>query len=356
MFEEKEYLQAFEEFKKNANILLEGFYDLKKEVKKLNKKKFDLSRQFSIINLPSKGVYYAGKNKSLLIRYLTAVEEHILCESMLMESGRGIELILGDLILDDINVRELLLSDFQAILIFLRSTSYGDVVELKPTCPHCDKEFETEFKLSGLEFKKQKVAPNDDGKYVIFIPEIEMEFIISPMTFAKEIEKYENETEQDFFVFKSDDGIETKVKKEKTLSLVYNIDSINGITDKEKIKKIIRKLPKKHVDSIMEFIKENEVGVEEKITMECSFCGEEFQQTVLVGYGFLSLPSNYKQTIYEEMFLITYYGKGITRADAMLMPVVERKWHIRRIKEEIDKQNEAEKKAMNKAKSSKGKF
>lgn len=355
MLDEKEYLQAFEEYKKTANVLLEGFYDLKNEIKK-NKKKVDLTRQFSIINLPSKGLHYSDKNKSLLIRYLTAVEEHILCDSFLMESGRGIELILSDLIIDDINVRDLLLSDLQAILIFLRSTAYGDTVELDISCPHCGKESEQIIRLSELDFKKPKIEPNENGKYVIFLPEIEMEFAICPLTFSKELEKHENETEQDFFVYKTEDGEEIKVKKEKSLSLVYNIDSINGITDKEKIKTIIRNLPKKYVDVITNFISENEVGVDEKINLKCPFCGEEFSQKLLVGYGFLSLPSSYKENIYEEMFLITYYGKGITRADAMSMPVVERKWHIRRIKEEIDKQNKAEETAMKKAKSSKGKF
>ena len=38
--------------------------------------KFDLSKQFSIINLPSRGMYYGGKNKSLLVKYLTGEEEH----------------------------------------------------------------------------------------------------------------------------------------------------------------------------------------------------------------------------------------------------------------------------------------
>jgi len=356
MCENKECLQAFEEFKKNANILLEGFYDLKKEIKKNNNKKVDLTRQFSIINLPSKGVYYPDKKKSLLIRYLTAVEEHILCDSMLMASGKGIELILQDLIIDDIDVKKLLLSDFQAILIFLRSTAFGNNVEMKLVCPHCSKEADYEFMLSELEFKKPKVEPSEGGKYVIFLPEIETEFIISPVTFEKEMEKFENETEDDYFVIRNEDGVNTKIRKDKSLSLVYNIDSINGISDKDQIKKIIRKIPKKYVDYIAQFINENEVGIDEKVKFKCSFCGEDFIQKVLVGYNFISLPETYKQNILEEIFLITYYGKGINRQDAINMAVYERKKHIQRIRDEMDKQNEQEKKAMNKAKSGKAKF
>jgi len=357
MQDEKEYLQAFEEFKKTANILLEGFYDLKKEVKNLNKKKVDLSRQFSLINLPSKGAYYPNKNKSLLIRYLTAVEEHVLCDSFLMESGRGIELVLGDLIMDEIDVKDLLIGDFQAILMFLRSTAYGDTIEIKPNCPFCGREGDNDFKLSDLEFKKPKTNPGDDGKYVISIPEVKMEFVLSPLTFAKELEKHENECDEDFFNIKDEDGITTKIKKEKSLSLVYNIDSINGITSKDQIKKIIRRMSKKHVDSIVNFIKENELGIDETINLSCSFCGEQFVQKIDVGYNFLSLPVKYKEDgILEESFLITYYGKGVTYEDVQKMPVFTRKWWYRRIHEEVQKQNENEKKAMTKAKANKGKF
>jgi hypothetical protein len=356
MQNKEEYLQIIKKLENSVNVLLKGFYDLKKEINNSYKKKIDLSRQFSIINLPSKGIYYPNKNKSLLVRYLTAIEEHILCDTFLMESGRGIELVLSQLIMDNIDIKELLMCDFQAILMFLRSNAYGDIIEINPICPHCGKEGENEFKLSDLNFKKSEISPNENGKYVIFLPEIEKEFVISPLTLAKELEKIENESDNDYFIIKNEEGINTKIKKEKSLSLVYNIDSINEFSNKEQIKKIIRKLPKKQIDSIINFIKENELGIDEKVNLKCPFCGEEFIQRVDAGYNFLSLPDSYKNNIYEEIFLLTYYGKAITYTDAMVMPVVERKWHIRRIKEEIEKQNAAEKQAMNKAKANKGKF
>ena len=157
MQDKKEYLQIIEELKNSVDVLLKGFYDLKKEINNFHSKGIDLSRQFSIINLPSKGIYYKNKKKSLLVRYLTAIEEHVLCDSFLMQSGKGIELVLNSLIIDDFEVKDLLLCDFQAILMFLRSTSYGDSVDIKPICLHCGKEGENNFKLSALDFKKTKV-------------------------------------------------------------------------------------------------------------------------------------------------------------------------------------------------------
>lgn len=346
----EEYIQLLKELRDSINALLEGFYDIQKEREKASKK-IDISRPFSVLNFPSKGMYYPDRKQSVLIKYLTAVEEHVLTDSFLVESGRGIELVLDNLIIDDLDAKSLLTGDFQALLIFLRSTAYGDVVDIAPACPHCGKEAENSFRLSSLEFKEQKNIPDKDGKYHVQIPELELNFVISPMTFEKEIKKLSDENEDDFFVIKSEDG-DIKVKKEKSLSLVYCIDSINGITDMEKIKKIVRKLPKNHFDELSKFIKDNESGVQDYVELTCPFCGQDFKQIASVGYNFISLPSEYKETILEEVFLITYYGKGITRQDAMSMPTYERRWHIRRISQELKRKEDAEKKAYSKAKSS----
>ena len=53
-----------------------------------------LDRQFSILNLPSQGHYYPDKTKSLLIRYLSAKEETVLTDELLMESGHALHLVL----------------------------------------------------------------------------------------------------------------------------------------------------------------------------------------------------------------------------------------------------------------------
>ncbi|MFA5067049.1 MAG: hypothetical protein WC466_03290 [Candidatus Izemoplasmatales bacterium] len=345
-----QYFTIIEDLKKRIENLEEKNYSAKN-------KKIDLKRQFSILNFPSNGLYYKNKKKSILIRYLTAVEEHVLCDYLLMENGDALKLIISNLVLDeDFDLKNILLNDFQAILIFLRSTAYGDFVDLNITCPYCSKESEYKIKLSELKFKEPKHEPDDNGNYIVFLEDLNLEITICPITLEREIQKQKENEDDDFFVVKMDDGTQKRIKKEKTLSLIYHIESINGVTDKSQIKKVIKRLQKKYIDYILDFIKENESGIDERISLVCPFCAESFFQQLAIGYDFLSMPANYKENIYEEIFLLTYYGKSITREDAMLMPVVERKWHIRRIKEEVDKQNEAEKRAINKAKSNKGKF
>lgn len=347
---DQDYKKLLEELEEAKNILKRGFYDIKKEV--MSKKKIDISKPFSVLNFPSKGLYYPSKQDSILVKYLTAVEEHVLTDSFLVETGRGIKLVLDNLILDDLDVQDLLIGDFQALLIFLRSTAFGDKVEINPTCPHCGKAAENDFLLSSLNFKEHENKPDSNGKYNVEIPELKLNFILTPMTFKKELEKAFEEDRDEGYVFKDSDG-EIIVKKTRSLSLSYYIESINNVSDKEIIKKIIKRIPKKHTNDLFEFIKKNESGVEDFITLSCPYCGNDFSQKTDMGYNFLSLPYEYKETILEEIFLITYYGKGVTRQDAMEMATYERKWHIRRIKEELDKKSKAETAAYNKAKGKK---
>lgn len=352
--ENEEYLQIIKELKQSVDVLLQGFYNLRGEINGAKNKKIDLTRQFSVLNLPSGGVSYENKNKSLLIKYITSSEEHILCDSLLMESGKGIQFILDSVVLDDdFDTKNILLGDLQSVLIFLRSTAYGDSIEFPITCPHCSKEGDGGFKLSEMKIKKPLKTPDDGGKYSLFFEDINKNVVISPITLLMEIEKNLSESVDDYYILNNNGEEPLKIRKQKTLSLAYNIESINGVTDKNIIKKHIRTLPKKHVDYLTQFIEDNSFGVDDKIPVVCDFCGKDFVQKIYIGHDFLKHSPTYKENIYEECFLLSYYGKGVTHQDAINMSVVERKWHIRRIKEEIDKKNEAEKQAMSRAKSKK---
>jgi len=346
MLEEK-----FQDIKKSLDSFLEGFYDFQKS----ENNNIDLKRRFSIINLPSKGTFYPNKKKSLLIRYLSAIEENILTDSLLMESGKGIELILNNLIIDnDINIRDLLLSDFQALLIFLRSTAYGDSITFPYECPSCKKEGEFMLYLSKLEFKENEDEPDENNEFAFCLSKSGLSGKTKLLTFGDEIENIEKDTE-DFIIYK-DLGINTKIKTTETNKLVSAISELNGVRDKNKIKKIIKNIPKYDAIELNKFIEKNKIGVKNIFNHQCEFCSHDFQRKLDFGYDFLSLPSNYANSVAEEVFLITYYGKGITWDNAEQMPVFSRKWHINRIEEEIEKKNKAEEKAVQQARMNKGKI
>jgi len=301
-----------------------------------------------MINLPSEGVFYKNRKKSLLIRYLTAIEESVLTDGILNESGKAIEMVLNDLIIDnDIEARDLLMCDIQAILIFLRSTAYGDSVELDFKCPNCKNTSKVNLVLSALDWKTPEYKPSKSGEYVIELPNSDIQLKTRPLFFRDELEKEEDD---DFLEIKDGSSI-IKIKRESTNKIASFVTEINGETSKTKIKKIIRNLPKSSVLLLKDFFKNNELGVSEENEFTCEYCQEKTKTSIPFGYNFLSLPSEYKKNILEEVFLLTYYGKNVSFESAYKMPVFQRRWHINRIQEELEKKHEAEKGAVERAKS-----
>lgn len=310
----------------------------------------ELGKKFSMINLPSKGEFYKDGRKTLMVRYLTSVEEDILSDDLVMGSGVGMEMVLKNVIMDDIDVKTLVSGDFHSILIFLRATAFGDEVEISPTCPHCGKEAENSFRLSSLEFKEHKKTPMVNGSYIVGFEGLGIDMKITPMTVGRELESLKKTNENDFITF-MENGVEKKILKNRTLQLMHSIDEINGKKDIGFIKNVINRLPRKYFEELDQFIKENQTGVQDYINLSCPYCGGEFRQVTGMGNNFLMLPYEYKEVIDEEIFLLTYYGKGFSYMDVVNMPTYLRKKYIKRVSREIEAKNEAEKREYNKAKS-----
>ena len=258
---------------------------------------------------------------------------------------------MDNVIIDnDILSSDLVLSDYQAVLLFLRSTAYGDNIDSKFICPHCNKENDFRILISKLQFKEKKNIPNNADGYLLVLPKSKMEVKIRPLTFKEEFEISKQFQNEKFTILI--EGIPTEIKRESTIKLLTNIREINGTIDKEVIRKLLRKMPKMDSDYLNKFIKENESGLDNLIEMNCEYCSNTSKQLIDFGLNMLSLPETYTSSLWEELFLITYYGKGgITMAEAMNMPVVKRKWHLNRIQEEVEKKNDAERAASQKSKS-----
>ena len=309
----------------------------------------DISSPFDLINLPSQGIFYKNKKDSLVVRYLTAIEENLLCNEMLMSSGKGIQFVLNRVIVDnDIQIESLLLSDFQAILMFLRSTAYGDRIETSFDCSNCSRKNEINIFLSQLDFRENESSPDDNGEFSVSLPLSNLNIKTTPLTLGSQI--YVNLQPKDTLEIYDEERGSISIERSSTSRLSSFVSEINNIRDKEKIKSVVRKIPKRDSIVLKEFIDSNEVGVKNVFLNECVFCGHESQHKMEIGYNFLNLPSEHKNTVLEEIFLITYYGKGVTRGDALSMPVFERRWHINRIKEEMEKKKRAEENAMKEVK------
>ena len=145
-------------------------------------------------------------------------------------------------------------------------------------------------------------------------------------------------------------------KVENIIEATYRnqIISINGVRDQTFIKKVIKNMPIKDSYKLREYMERIEPGIDNIIKSECNFCNHTSYSKIPIDYDFFGLTPEYRSHMMDEIFLITYYGKGgFSRDDVFNMPVYERRWVLERIQEEVEKKNKADRDAANRAKSKK---
>ena len=122
-----------------------------------------------VVELPSKGLYYKSKKSSIKVGYLNAADEDIL-SSGIKNNNLLITLLRNKIYEPDLKPEELLDGDIEAILIFLRNTSFGPEYTLNLTDPLTGNLFQHTFILDEINFKSPKNKPNDDGTFTTILP------------------------------------------------------------------------------------------------------------------------------------------------------------------------------------------
>ena len=153
-----------------------------KEVKKKTKKTeevltydFDFSSvpsyvQFDVLPLPSNGQCYP-KNSPLRcgripVAYLTAADENIIASPNVYRDGKLLDIILDRKILDKrINVNDLCSGDRDAIILWLRGTSYGEDFPISATNPETGKQYNVSISLSQFDYKKFELEGDENGLF-----------------------------------------------------------------------------------------------------------------------------------------------------------------------------------------------
>ena len=116
----------------------------------MSKVKFDFPTE--IVELPSKGLVYPEDNPlssgEIEMKYMTAKEEDILTNQNYIEKGVVIDKLLQSLIVSDIDYKDLVTGDKNAIVIAARILGYGKEYKFK------NKDEEYTVDLSTLENKE----------------------------------------------------------------------------------------------------------------------------------------------------------------------------------------------------------
>ena len=228
----------------------------------------NFSMPHDVVQLPSRGIFYKNKKSSVKVGYLTAADENIL---MGRSDDVTMQLLRNKLYEPGMKPEELLEGDIEAILIFLRNTSFGPEMEMTLKDPVSGNEFKTQVLLDELNINKG-VEPDTDGTFSATLPVSGVQVKLKPLTYGDGLELRK--------IFES--YPQGRVVPRVTMRLVKEIQSINGNTDKGEITKFVEQMPIADSKFIKKFMNENEPRLDmERIVMAPS--GEKL--TVNVGFG-----------------------------------------------------------------------
>jgi len=202
-----------------------------------------------MVQLPTGGVFYKSKKKSIKVGYLTANDENILSNALSNNNTQSfiLSLLRNKIYEHDLKPEEMMDSDIEAVLLFLRNTSFGPEYKLSLTDPKTNQRFETSILLDELNIKPGKMEPDKDGCFQTTLPKSGDIIKVKPLTFGEQLELENREN-----LYPKGRDI-PKI----TWRLEKQIQDVNGNTDKGFISTYVVSLPIADSKFIRSFINEN---------------------------------------------------------------------------------------------------
>jgi hypothetical protein len=228
----------------------------------------NFSLPHDVVPLPTQGIFYKNKKKSIKVGYLTANDENIL-----MGGGNDMTqtLLRAKIYEPDVRIEDLMEGDVEAILIFLRNTAFGPEMELNLSDPITKKPFKGTVRLDELNIIKGQL-PSEDGTFTTMLPKSQTSVKLKPMTYGEimEVQKMAESYPQG------------RVAPKVTWRLNKQIIEINGVQDRSEISKFIDQMPIADSKYIRKFMDDNEPRLDLTRTVIAP-SGEKL--TVNVGFG-----------------------------------------------------------------------
>jgi hypothetical protein len=228
-----------------------------------------------VVQLPSGGIFYKSKKKSIKVGYLTATDENSLMSGQGTNDNIIMSLLRNKMYEHDLRPEELIDGDVEAILLFLRNTSFGPEYTVSLTDPQTKKPFSHSVILDELDIRKTEVKPDENGLFTTKLPKSGVTVKLRPLTYADTLEI--SSIVDTYPVGRTAPIV--------TLRLMKHIVEVNGDSDKSNIAIFVSTLPIMDSKYIRKFIRDNQPSLEltraaiapsgEKISFEISF-GVEF--------------------------------------------------------------------------------
>lgn len=237
----------------------------------------DFNLPHDIVKLPSKGIFYKPKKETLKVGYLTASDENLLMAQNSPKEGIINSLLKNKIYEPGFDVMQLIDVDVQAILIFLRNSSFGPDYTFLVNDPSTGKKFETTILLDEINYLPTKHQPNSEGLFEFNLPKSKASVKCRILNIGdiNELDKLQESYPQGM------------IAPMITKRLEKQIVELNGERDKAKISSFISQMPISDSKELRKFVRECEPSIDltrtitapsgEKVTLDVAFGAEFFR-------------------------------------------------------------------------------
>lgn len=239
------------------------------------------------VDLPSKGLFYPNEHplhgvESLEIKHMTAKEEDILSSQSLIRKGVAIDRMLQSVLINkDVQVKDLLIGDKNALTVAARVTGYGADYVTIVTCPACSTEQEcafdlTDLDMTGASFDREElneqlegVEITENNTFLVDLPKSKHQVELKMLTGADEDKLTKFQRQKD----KTKAKIQPSTVLTDTLKSI--ITSVAGIKDRKQINQFVENMPamdSRYLRSVYQKLIPNIDMTQEFV---CNECGHE---------------------------------------------------------------------------------
>jgi hypothetical protein len=248
-------------------------FGAEEEASKVDKPIIEITVETIDVPLPSKGLVYGPvhplHNKfAATLQEMTPTEEHILYDKKRIREGTVIDdLVQACLYEKMVNVNTLLGGDRDALFFILRATSFDPIYTFDVDCPKCETkqtvtfDIEKQLSLKMLDLKDVEQSQEFTNRFKFTFPKsgLPIEYRYPTVGDNKVLSKEKKERHKA--------GIDTKYDIIYELASV--IVSINGVTSKDEILKILSRIPSRDTIALRKHISKTEPGVDTTYDFEC---------------------------------------------------------------------------------------
>jgi len=221
-------------------------------IQQLSQPQFNTS--FDVLPLPSEGKLYRNKKPSVKVAYMTAADENILTSPNLLQSGEFLEILINRKLLEtDIRYRDLHVGDRNAIMLWLRATSYGEMYPVT-IFDENDIPFDTEINLNELKTIKLGAEPDAEGYFDLLLPvsKINVKFKLLTVGDLEDIQKK----------LDTDEENKVPVNYVTTYTLEKQLVEVDGNRDKNMIREFVQNMRLRDSKELKEYSTKIESGID----------------------------------------------------------------------------------------------